>query len=292
MKIYYANDTQFHEGSVAVSDAIYATLRKQGHTIYAKCVRPNGPNYEILSECDALVVNGEGTFRDEQRQWEPGRQKRLMDGMVKAKEMGLKVHFMNATWCNMTSDWSHALGIADEVAVREPISAREMMETQGIEPDIYLDMSYYAKIEDVPKAYDADNEIILGRLYPHNFPDQLTEEFEVFNPWKKYYLPILDPGLGYKWSTIVQTLRKAKLYITGQHHGVYAACKARTPFVYCKCNTHKVDGLFEWAGVNIPTVNSARDVVVAVEWALANRLVYDKLFDFMEERVEWPGVDA
>lgn len=289
MKVYYANDTLFHAGSVAVTESIIGKLESQGHTIVGRCVRPDGPSNEGLEACDALVVNGEGTFRDETRAWEPGRIARLMAGMARAKDIGKRVHFINATWCNMLPGWGTVLQRLDEVAVREVASAEEMERVQGVRPTMYLDASYYAPTPGGPVAKYGDR-IVMGRLYPHNFPDALDENHNVFSAFRSIFLPILDPGRGLPWGSIVNTLRGARLYITGQHHGVYAACVARVPFVFCKCNTHKVQGLFDWAGVDIPTVRSAADVPRCVEWALENIGVYQRLFEFMATRPRWPGV--
>lgn len=289
MRVYYANRTNFHEGSVAIDQAIWTQLKSQGHEIWAICDRPNGPEPHALKECDALVVNGEGTFRDELRAWEPGRIDRLMNGMLLAKEWGKRVHFINTVWCNMHNDWSHVLRELDEVAVREVISRDEMAATQGITPAVYLDASYYADVRS-ESVFDYRKEIVLGKIYPHNFPDKLTAGHPIFDPYRKNLLPIQDPGWGYTWSTIVSSLRSAGLYITGQHHGVYAACVAKVPFVYCKVNTHKVEGLFKWAGVGIPTVRTARDVHHCVRWAFEHPDEYEKLFAFMDSVPRWPGL--
>lgn len=291
MNVYYANDTLFHAGSVGVTQGIISKLESQGHTIVGRCVRPDGPDLEGLRQCDALVVNGEGTFRDERRQWEPGRQQRLADGMCRALVMGKRVHFVNATWCNMLPGWGWLLAALDEVAVRETLSAAEMERVQGVTPKVYLDASYYAPV--AVEAYAIGgfpDEVVVGKLYPHNFSDALTEAHPCFGQWRANHLPILDPGKGATWAEIVHTLMGARLYITGQHHGVYAACMARVPFVYCKCNTHKVEGLFDWAGVDIPTVRNAADVPICVEWALEHPEVYRELFDFMAAREPWPGI--
>jgi len=300
VNVYYANDTQFHAGSIAVSVSIINRLSRQGHMIVGSCQRPNGPDPLGLESCDVLVVNGEGTFRDEVGPLgEPERVKRLMAGMEKAKALGKRVHFINATWFNMTPHWGRILSMLDEVAVREPLSALEMTETMGIHPAVYLDASYYAPLGEDHWTYgmpDNSGKVVLGHIYPHNFPDKLTEEHSVFRQYAENYIPMIPFDAQNKkvkplaWPEVVQSLRGAKLYITGQHHGVYAACKARTPFVACKCNTWKVEGLFGWAGVDIPIVRNAEDVPHCVEWALSNPPEFKKLFDFMETRPEWPGV--
>jgi hypothetical protein len=300
MKVYYANDTQFHAGSIAVSVSIINRLHKQGHMIVGSCQRPNGPDPLGLESCDVLVVNGEGTFRDELGPLgEPERVKRLMDGMEQAKGMGKRVHFINATWYNMLPHWGRILSTLDEVAVREPLSALEMTETMGIYPAVYLDASYYAPTAGKDWEYGVPNfkgQVVLGHIYPHNFPDKLTEKHSVFQKYAANYAPMIPFDAQWKqakpliWPEVVHSLRGAALYITGQHHGVYAACKARTPFVACKCNTWKVEGLFGWAGVDIPIVRNAEDVPHCVEWALSNPAEFKKLFDFMERQTEWPGV--
>jgi len=299
VKVHYANDTQFHAGSVAVSVAITNRLREQGHKIVGITRRPQAPDTEALEACDALVVNGEGTFRDEHRQWEPGRIAGLMYAMEEAKALGKRVHLVNATWFNMLPHWGRILSTLDEVAVREPLSAREMAETTGVHPAIYLDASYYAPVDYATWAFAVPQlrgKIVMGHLYPHNFPDLLTEDHPAFAEYRANYLPMIpfdaasQPEPLRVWPEFVVGLEGAALYITGQHHGVYAACKARTPFVACKCNTWKVEGLFEWADVDIPIVRNADDVPYCIEWALSKPPEFEKLWRFMETCPQWPGV--
>jgi hypothetical protein len=300
VNVYYANDTQFHAGSIAVSVSIINRLNKQGHLIVGTCQRPNGPDDAGLEACDVLVVNGEGTFHDELGPLgDPERVKRLMLGLERAKQLGKRVHFINATWFNMTNHWGRVLSMLDEVAVREPMSALEMTETMGIRPADYLDASYYAPTgwnEWTFGMPDNKGKVVLGHIYPHNFPDRLTEDHPVFQKYAENYITMIPFDAQNQrvkplmWPEVVRSLKGASLYITGQHHGVYAACKARTPFVYCKCNTWKVEGLFGWAGVDIPFVRNAADVPHCIEWALSNPPEFKKLWDFMDTRPEWPGV--
>jgi len=289
MNVYYANDTQFHAGTVAITESIIGQLEAQGHTVVGRCVRPDGPDVEGLKRCDVLVVNGEGAFRDERRQWEPGRQQRLADGMRRALGMGKPVHLINALWANMERGWGDLLASLDEVAVREPASADEMERVQGVRPRVYLDAAYYAPMGEYRTHSGFRDKVVVGKLYPHNFPDALTEAHPYFERWPSR-LPILEPGRGLRWEEIVARLRGARLYITGQHHGVYAACMAQVPFVYCRVNTHKVQGLFDWADVDIPTVRTLGDVPLCVMWALDHPETYRRLFEFMATRERWPGL--
>jgi hypothetical protein len=92
------------------------------------------------------------------------------------------------------------------------------------------------------------------------------------------------------WSYIVNSLQCANLYVTGQHHSVYAACRARTPFAVFEVNTHKLRGLFKWAGVNIPIAKTRQQLAEVIEWAKNHKDVYERLFDWMEEQPVWPGI--
>jgi hypothetical protein len=104
------------------------------------------------------------------------------------------------------------------------------------------------------------------------------------------------PALGYpakigldgeSWEDVVDSLRGAKVYVTGQHHGVYAACRARCPFVCGKVNTHKLSSLFEWAGVDIPFFTTAAECIEQVGNFHERMDEFEKLFQFLEEQKPW-----
>jgi hypothetical protein len=71
---------------------------------------------------------------------------------------------------------------------------------------------------------------------------------------------------------------------------VYAACRARTPFVIFKLYNHKISGLFQWAGVDIPIARNRWELAYAIRWARRHREVYETFFAWMERQPSWPGI--
>ncbi len=88
----------------------------------------------------------------------------------------------------------------------------------------------------------------------------------------------------YGWADLVATLKTTSIFITGRHHGMYAACKARTPFVIFQSNSHKLEDLFSMAGVNIPICRTFADARKAIRWSVRHPEAYARLFDWMEAR--------
>lgn len=105
-----------------------------------------------------------------------------------------------------------------------------------------------------------------------HFPDQWMGEF-----------PNIEMK-AFGWIELVDSLKTASLLITGRHHAVYAACKARLPFAAIDGNSHKIRGLVRTSGVNIPVARTLDELRDVVSWAEANRTVYDQLFDWMERQ--------
>lgn len=280
MNIYLVNDcfqwtaSIYHYGSKAIIDSLKHRLTAMGHTITAICKRPDGPIEEEIKKCDAVVVNGEGTFRDEKKNWEPGRIDRLLKGMQLAKNMDKKVYLINTVWCQM-SDHSDILKRLDGVSVRELSSFKEMKKI-GITPEIHIDESYFSILTD--EVGDYKDKMVVGEIYKRNTTDSITKD--------NFNYPKLSL-LNHSWSYVVNSLRKARIYITGQHHGVYAACKAKCLFVPVRVNTHKITGLFQWAKVNIPIATNIKEIQAGIKWAQQNPREYQKLFSWMEKQQAW-----
>jgi len=66
---------------------------------------------------------------------------------------------------------------------------------------------------------------------------------------------------------------------------MYAACRARCPFIVLDGNTHKNRGLFETAGVNIKSLPAdASDETIEKAIFEIDYNEYKKLFSWMEEQ--------
>jgi hypothetical protein len=292
MKIVIYNDTRpYHCGSEAVMAFIEDTLVSQGHELrggylnygnfHSKLIEQRGGiarkpiSDDDLAWCDAVLVNGEGG----------GAAKWNMQALVTAHRAGKRTYLVNALWPERAhADWGQLLPALNEVGLRGEISLRHCRSHGAIGAAAWLDFSYFHKVQNPALYSDFNGEEVLGDFY--EFEPERDKLQAAFTGWTA--LPMLPRVCG--WDYFVKSLSTASLYVTGRHHGMYAACKARTPFVAYKRENHKIIDLFESAGISIPYPTSEAELMEAVAWARANRGVYERLFDWMESRTPWPGI--
>jgi hypothetical protein len=55
---------------------------------------------------------------------------------------------------------------------------------------------------------------------------------------------------------------------------------------------HKIEGLFEWAGVDIPIATDLPELLDAIRWAKTHPDVFERLFDWMERQPAWAGLNS
>lgn len=295
LKVYIANDTaRFHAGSAAVIASLRHKIESAGHQIIATTPRPLGPDPKAIEACDVMVLNGEGALQQEALRWDDDRVTKLLKGLELAKKLGKKAYLVNAVWYRNRPVWTDLLKSLDGLWVREIISQREMEKEQGVRPGVYLDLSYSCPLDMSKGCSDYVGQDVVGYFYERNMPlfGGFSNDHPMFRNAKFLRLggqaenttEVAD------WSYVVNSLRGANVYLTGQHHGVYAACRARTPFVLIKLYNHKITGLFKWAGVDFPVVRFRWHLKYAIRWAKKHREVYEKLFDWMERQPVWPGI--
>lgn len=291
MRVYLVNDTtSFHAGSAAATHVLRSKIEAAGHTIVKTAYRPEGPDLDF-EDFDCMVVNGEGFMRNETK-WDVKRIASVYSGLVNAQEMGKQTHLVNSVWWRMGPRWRPVLQNMTSISVREPLSMQEMERDSGRKPDVHLDLSYYAPVPPMQSfaKYLIDAGIV-GDFYPGNTPDKVAFHDKIFEGM--FYLG-LGGGAGaampyytQSWEYVVDRLREAKLYATGQHHGVYAACRARCPFAVMRVNTHKLEGLFKWARAIIPIAETRQQMIEAMEYAKIFTGAFEQLFDFMEQQQPW-----
>ena len=295
MKVCLVNDcSRDHAGSWAVIESFKQIIQADNHEIIHITQKPCGPELPWIEQCDALVVNGEGTLQQEAKGWEDNRATKLLEGLKQAKALGKKAYLVNAVWYNMKPVWGDLLRSLDGLSVREPISQSWMEREQGVKPAVYLDLSYACPIDRIKGDDAVAGKSVLGTIYQRNMAqgDIFTHRNWMFWGMKRFTLGGEADGMSgiVDWSYYVNSLRKARLYITGQHHGVFAACKARVPFAFFKVYNHKIKGVFEWAGVDIPIATNRKELKDAIQFAMSNRKTYEKFFDWMEQQPVWPGI--
>jgi len=293
MKIHIGNDTSaFHAGSKAVIEALKYLINADSHDV-TSTPRPAPCSDKEIENCDLLIINGEGAMQEEQIGWDNMRARKLMINLCYAKLCGKQAYLVNSVWNNMDNVWGGVLSKLDGVFVREPESQRQMKESTGFLPQVYPDLSYSCPISHVEHFTDYNNEIVIGDIYRRNTPKRRRFDHTHRSFKKMPHLSLGGTSVGTEsgdWSTIIHSLRTAKIYVTGQHHGVYAACKARTPFVTSKLYNRKIESLLEWGGINLPIPQSQKEILKAIKWTYNNRDIFERFFDWLEKQPKWPGL--
>ena len=236
--------------------------------------KPGARIVSTISECDYVIVNGEGTMHDRGH----GSLSKLKTG-YKARKKGKKAYLINSVWQNMNSCSSCGWGVEHEkylksfnkVCVRDIISFNEI---KNIRPDtkIFTDLAY-----DLPVKLPVHrgNKKVYGDFF--NKPDNMRNLFP-----KKEYTSFRITKFP-TWETYLHALSEASLYVTGKHHEFIAACKLRIPFVAYRGNTDKVLGVINRAKANIPVAGTAAELQFNINNP-PDIKEYNKLFNFLEKQ--------
>jgi len=261
-RIRLAGDhSSYHCGSAAVVETIAAELRRHGEIVAG-------------DDFDVLVVNGEGSmhhgggaFRDK------------MQLIEAATKVGRPAYLINSVWQDNPHDFDRALARCRQVVVREVLS-RDAMAGHGVTAQVMPDQSYFAPVGK-GDAVDFKGGIVMT--------DFLSREFGCFvrlrSRWAERY-PFVDMR-AMDWATLVRSLKTARLLLTGRHHAIYAACKARVPFLALAGNTHKIEGIVATAGADIRIFKDWTKLRASMDEAEAWRDRYDRLFDWFERQEPW-----
>ena len=241
--------------------------------VLRRAVSANGCEITADGDYDVLVMNGEGSMHHGRPTFH-----RKMQEIEAALALGKQAYLVNSVWDSNPSDYDHVLRRLSGISVREAASARDLEDRHGVKARICLDFSYF---REVPALTDGGNvpslEYVTDYLDPAigNFapmPDELRAGRQLFTL----------SSLG--WDDAVTTLRAGKLLVTGRHHAVYAACRARRPFAAIEGNSHKITGLILSSGVGIPVARNIRELPGIVDWCRDNADEFNLLFDWMERR--------
>ncbi len=263
-RFFYAGDhSDYHCGSSAVSRHICQQLQRDG----------------VLSEvgdADVIVMNGEGSMHNGKPQF--AKKMQYMRSMLDA---GKAVYLVNTVWQNNPSDYDDVLQRLSGIQVREVMSQKDLLDRHGIESRLFPDLAYFATLKKARNPVHYHGKIVMTDFYSNEF-----EAFVKLTRAEALKYPFVDM-LSSNWDDLIASLKTAEMLITGRHHGVFAACRAEIPFVAFGGNTHKIEGIFASAKVNIPICKSRRDLAAHILWAKANREEYQKLFGWLKSFPEW-----
>jgi hypothetical protein len=189
--------------------------------------------YETLpkikwSDYKTVILNGEGTMHHSK----PTAMK-FLRALQSAHGRGCDIQIHNTVWQEMCHTYDDVLRKCSQITVREVLSQQEIFK-HGIYAPISPDRSM---IVDVPyKEYDHVN-IYDGQTFNKSIQRQSDRpRINIFEQ---------------SWDEIVNRLRNADLLITGRHHEMYAAIKAKCKFIVEEGNTWKNRGLLQTVGASI-----------------------------------------
>lgn len=264
-RVYFMNDTtEGHSGSQAAMRSLVSEL-KHCKIIGHHKVGTNTIDLDQFEAADWIVVNGEGTIHHHAPMGEF-----LLSCLARAQDAGKKTALVNCVYQQPTNNYPGVLENLDLLTVREALSY-SCAAAHGGKPEIRLD--------------SAADRRMMGRGIPIPGLDEIA--YGATHPAAPTHGAIKHTnfGLAASFDDIVATLRNVEVYVTGQHHGIYAAALARCSFVALEGNSHKISGLIEWSKCPIPVIQTAdADIDAAIEWARNNRPIYDRFFDWFSQQ--------
>jgi hypothetical protein len=297
LKVLLCNDTGLvsHVGCMAVSNAHARMLGRMGHRVVRRYFLGSlvrfrcdavAPGIEAvlkdpelaaqLADCDAVIVNGEGTMHH-------GLGTEYIAVLGAAQRMGKTTILANAVFQEMYG-FEEVLRRLTDFTVRE-VRSQRFVESLGIHcrlvPDscieaafsgAFIDLSGASVITDWHDQRDNDG----GRACLNYMASEGTQA---------RYFPLYFGHADILWPTVPGTLAGARVIVTGRHHGIYLAALARRPFVAMASNTFKIEGLLECFPKFGPVAPDAGAIADAASWAQRNLDVYERFFDsFMSQR--------
>ena len=252
--------SDYHSGCNAVINYLRQEVLEHG-------VLTDNDDYDIL------IVNGEGSMHHDSKAYQS-----KMKALGIAIGRGKRAYLVNTVWQENSPCFDHVLKHLDGVVVRECASQDDLITRHDTQAIVRIDVSYWATIDESAPYLDMRETMVVNDFYSrefHNFV-QLTG-----GPLHRHaFLDMRELS----WSSLVKTLRTASLLVTGRHHAVFAACRAKTPFVALRGNTHKIEGLIDMSGLPIPVCRKPSELTEAIRWAKENKAVYEQFFNWIDQQ--------
>jgi hypothetical protein len=267
-KVYFLNDTSGtkHAGCRAVMRSLRHHLRDV-EIIGTHRVGGTSFDSDLIDACDVVFVNGEGTIHHNS-----ARANLLLSALAAGQERRKRTFLVNALFQQDHDRYPGTLERLDWFSVREPASARCAGKFGG-RPAVLLDSAADQLFLGSGRPLFNASGVLKGGTHPASPAAGIFDRIEV---------PELSISAG-SFEDLVATLRTADVYLTGQHHGVYAAGLAGIPFVAAPSNSHKIEALIAWAGLPIPICRSPDEVAPAIEFARSNYDIYRHFNEFLLE---------
>lgn len=242
MRVFLANDTTHttHAGCMAVMDTVRELLSGQTITGIHKVGHSRIENNNAFNRAHVLVVNGEGTTHHER----PASDY-LMKLLQTAQAQGKKTALINAIWQHSREQGycPHIVEKLDLFTVRDPLSQINATKVSKRKPLMFPDLCIEQADGGTPIPEFA-GKVVIGDA---GAAGVLNKTFA--NLMQRYsVLPLFK----IQFKDLVATLRTARIFVTGRHHGLYAALLAGIPVACVPSNSHKIESLVQWLKLDIP----------------------------------------
>lgn len=262
MNVYLLNDTsRGYSGSYAAMQSIVAEIESGGNKIIGRHICGSRViDGSLLDKSDLVLVNGEGTVHHQ-----APAANFLMDCLRSAQKAKKRTFLINTVLHQKVPYYPDVFQNLTFLSVRESLSA-EQARANGGRPIVLADSCVgYLRLN--KRKLVEINDIAVGSVRSD------SGYFGILNHLKypRVYVPHHSVAV---FETLIGILRSCKLYITGQHHGIYGAALAEIPFLPIPSNSHKIEGILKWfqeeTGKEIPICRSREDVDKYIPWALGN----------------------
>ena len=260
--------SDYHCGSWAAIESIRQNCLRSGYRLAGR--------YEPF---DILVVNGEGSMHGS-RSARRNVFVKKMEVLKRATDAGIPAYLVNTVWQNNVSTYDAVLRKLSGIQVREAESQNDLLKAHGVPSVVKIDASFFLPVEQ-PQAAERSARIVLTDFFMNEGGTFETHALDLGDTEFVSMKQISWPGF-------VAKLAKSRLLVTGRHHAVFAACKARTPFIVLKGNNHKVTGLLETAGVKLPVAQRLEEIPALVAEAGKYQAAFEALFDWMHAQKDTP----
>jgi hypothetical protein len=271
--VFIGNDTsRGHAGSRAAMAGLLGALRDAGRSVIGthRCGETSYDN-EALKRASLVVINGEDTFHDDTND------ARALAGLMRAAQLLARPYWLvNCTLQNLSPEFLALVSGAARVITREARS-HAYARLAHPAPELRVD-SCVAAMFPVRLSNQTRRGIATGEVHP----DCLFHAAGALLKRKEFTRLALEfPYRGHNFADVVAQLSTFECYLTGQYHGIYAAILAGTPFLPIPSNTHKIEGLLEWASVDIPFFNPNVDLEYQIDEVKRREVEYRRLREFI-----------
>lgn len=269
--LYLVNDTSStnHAGCKAVMRSLIATIEAVPSLQLLGTCNHNAKslNEDLYERADVIAVNGEGTIHHSGH-----RALHLLNVIRRAKADRKSVILVNSLFQQYEYADVEVLDGLALLTVREPRSAAFARRFGG-DPLVLLDSAADGRFLEQGTPIPGKEGLLVGGFH---------EKGLLYDPFSEVDGQRLTMRSG-SFEDIVATLRGADIYLTAQHHGVYAAALAGCPFVASPSNSHKIEAFISWTGFPVPVCMSLNEVRSAMQFSRRNRSMFSEISEFMRE---------